>query len=271
MTNTLSIALEVHGQGDRTLVMAHGWPDTAALWQLQVAHFAPHLRCVSFTWPGFDVLQPRQAPTLQDRVDFLTAVLDRVSPDAPVVLMLHDWGAVFGLEVAMQRPERVSHLVVVDVADGFSAAMRRERSIMQTLMTAAYQWPLVAAWHLPRRAGDALTRTVARAVGCRAPANTVGACMNHPYAMLWLKSAGGLDALSPVQPRCPVFFAWGTKNPLRFHSREWLQALQGRADSRVVAYPCGHWVMRSAAAAFNADVQRWLQETGALSLSSPPT
>lgn len=42
MTTTFHIAGvngKIEGQGEQTLVMIHGWPDTQALWQKQVAFF----------------------------------------------------------------------------------------------------------------------------------------------------------------------------------------------------------------------------------------
>ncbi len=48
----LDVTLE--GDGARTVVMLHGWPDTQALWAPQVAALRTHARCVRFTLPGFD-------------------------------------------------------------------------------------------------------------------------------------------------------------------------------------------------------------------------
>lgn len=48
MTTTFHIAGvngKIEGQGEQTLVMIHGWPDTQALWQKQVALFKNYYRC----------------------------------------------------------------------------------------------------------------------------------------------------------------------------------------------------------------------------------
>ena len=50
------IDVRAEGQGPRTVVMVHGWPDTYRVWDAQVAALQGQYRCVRFTLPGFDIV-----------------------------------------------------------------------------------------------------------------------------------------------------------------------------------------------------------------------
>jgi cis-3-alkyl-4-acyloxetan-2-one decarboxylase len=274
------IPVQVQGAQAPVLAMVHGWPDTAALWDLQWPAFTPHFCCVRFTLPGFDkhhaAQPPRRQPNLPAMVQWLAAVLDAVSPQAPVWLMAHDWGAVYSLALARQRPERVAGLLLIDVADAFSPAWRAEVSWREKLMVAAYQLPLALSGALPPRWGDALTRRVARLVGCRSPQAAIGACMNFPYAQVWsghfAPAAPGAAAAQTTSapPSCPVWFAHGLHKPMRFHTQAWLHALSARADCRAVPFAAGHWLMRQQPEAFNAAALDWLSSRAVVAARHPP-
>ena len=94
MTETRTIAgcpVFIDGQGPQTLVMIHGWPDTHRIWSHQVAFFRERYRCVTFSLPGFDSMD--EGHSLDQIIGSIAAVVDGVSPDAPVILMIHDWVA----------------------------------------------------------------------------------------------------------------------------------------------------------------------------------
>jgi pimeloyl-ACP methyl ester carboxylesterase len=257
------IDIHIDGQGPETMVMIHGWPDTWQLWDAQVAHFKPHYRCVRFTLPGFDVTQPRQAHSLEALVDFFARVVDRVSPDAPVVLMLHDWGCLFGYQYVMRYPQRVKRLIGIDIGDAMSRQFMAACSLRAKLGIAAYQGWLALAWlvggHLSRRVGDAMTRWMARQRGCRTPAALIGAQMNYPYYITWTGRHGSYRRAVVIKSSCPMFYAYALRKPFMFHSPAWAAKLAANPAHQVESYASGHWVMRQAADAFNADVSKWLQ------------
>jgi pimeloyl-ACP methyl ester carboxylesterase len=110
MSPTLTIdGIDVHveGQGDDTVVMIHGWPDTHRVWDAQVEAFKTRFRSVRFTLPGYDVNKPRRPVSLADMTQAIERIVDAVSPDRPVILMLHDWGCFFGYQFYVNHPQRV--------------------------------------------------------------------------------------------------------------------------------------------------------------------
>ena len=86
--------IQIDGQGEDTIVMLHGWPDTGALWARQVADLQADYRCVRLTLPGFATDEQSRALSMDEVVAWLDESIRSVS-DRPVILMAHDWGAVF--------------------------------------------------------------------------------------------------------------------------------------------------------------------------------
>ena len=249
--------------GAQTLLMIHGWPDTYRVWDAQLAFFRPHFRCARFTLPGFDIRQARQGYSVAQLCEHIRRLIEQLSPDAPVILMLHDWGCVFGYETLLRHPQLVDRVVAIDVGDAGSPEFMRRASGKSKLLMASYQLGLVAAWRLGGRLGDRITRSMARLLKCPAEPQLIGANMNYPYDMQWTGSFGGLKGkVRAVKPPCPLFFAYGRNKPFMFHSQSWLEGLQAQARHRVQGFDCGHWVMQAQAKAFNEAALGWLKQAG---------
>ena len=256
----------VDGAGPRTVVMIHGWPDTHRLWDPTVAALADRYRCVRFTLPGFDLSRPTGPLSLADLVGRIKALVDAVSPQAPVTLLLHDWGCVFGYEFAARHPARVSHIVAVDIGDHNTAAFARSLSLRARWQIFSYQVWLAAAWVLGRHVSTALgdrmtrrmTRRMARSLRCPTAPDAIGWPMNYPYAMQWFGLNGGLRSAAPVQPGCPVLYLYGARKPFQFHSPDWLARIAARPGSAAHGLRTGHWVMVEQPEAFNRLVRAWM-------------
>jgi len=249
----------LEGDGPGTVVMLHGWPDTRALWDDTVARLAPRRRCARFTLPGFDLRRPPRAPSFEQTIGHLAAIVDAVSPDAPVVLLLHDWGAFYGYQYAMRHPGRVARIVGVDIGDASSPAHRRSLSRVAQAGIAAYQLWLAIAYLAPAVLGDAMTRWMARRLRAPAPAEAIAARMNFPYAQAW---SGRLRGAVPVRPACPMLYVYGERKPFMFHSPQWLERLAATPGSAVHALRAGHWVMTDRPQEFGSIVEAWLGDGG---------
>lgn len=256
--------VHVEGLGPQTLVMIHGWPDTHHLWNGTVLALQAHYRCVRFTMPGFEAPGRGDARTLADITALLLAILDKVSPDEPVTLVLHDWGCFFGYELAARHPERVTRIVGMDIGDATSTEFLRSLSLGQKLMLAFYQLWLAKAWLLGRYVngalGDALTRFMARAMQCPTPPASIRWYMNFPYAMAWLGVGGGLRSALRFKPHCPMLFVYGKRKPFMFHSGRWLEQLNTTLGSKAVALSSGHWLTVDRPAELNAQLVEWLAQ-----------
>ena len=253
----------LRGRGSHTVVMLHGWPDTHRLWDGMVGALAPQYRCVRFTLPGFEDPASAPARTLAQMTAQLLAIVDTVSPQQPVTLLLHDWGCVFGYELAMRHPDRVARIVGIDIGDHNSGAYLRALSGKQKLQILGYQLWLAGAWGLgmlgAEGLADRMTRHMARKLDTPVASQAIHWRMNRPYAMAWLGAAGGLRHTLPVRPRCPLFYAYGLHKPFMFHSPRWLETLGRNPVNVALGFRSGHWVMLDQADALQTAVRQWLE------------
>ena len=253
--------LVIEGQGDKTLVLLHGWPDTLRIWDDTVAALKPHYRCVRLTLPGFEPGAPRQAWTLAQIIGVIERIVDRVSPDAPVTLLLHDWGCFFGYQYASSHASRVERVIGVDIGDAGSRYHRQELSLKAKLGTVAYQVWLALAWRLGGTLGDQMARRAARLLGAPTPPKDVSAQQGYPYAMQWFGVKGGFGRLRAFAPTMPMLFVYGERKPFSFHSANWADRVRARPGCRVLGLPTGHWVMVQRPDEFQAAVRQWLRAT----------
>ncbi|HTD02204.1 alpha/beta hydrolase [Undibacterium sp.] len=254
------IDVYIEGHGHDTIVMIHGWPDTYRLWDEQVAALKGRYRCVRFTLPGFDIAKPRAAYSLDETVDLFRRIIDQVSHDHKVTLMLHDWGCVFGYQFYMRHPVMVSRIIGVDIGDVDSDDY--VLTAKAKLMVFSYQVWLAAAWRIGGKTGDAMTRSMARTA--KAPGNpaTISSRMSYPYYILWAGAHGGYQDALLFKPACPMLYIYGKRKPFMFHSPAWLLELAQHPDSEVLGMDAGHWVMKEQAHAFNEAVIYWLSFSG---------
>jgi pimeloyl-ACP methyl ester carboxylesterase len=249
--------LHIEGTGPETILMIHGWPDTYRLWDKQVEALKDRFRCVHFTLPGFDASKPRRAYSLDELTSFIKEVADQVSPDKKIILMLHDWGCVFGYEFYMRNPQRVSRIVGVDIGD--KRSMQESITPRAQRMILAYQLWLAAAWAIGGKVGDRMTRYMARKAHCPSDTATISSCMNYPYFNYWF---GGRNSIrlqaQPFVPGCPMLFLYGRRKLFLFHAKDWADELAKKPGSAVVEFDTGHWVMSEQPARFNEVVADWL-------------
>ncbi len=255
------IDIHIEGDGEHTIVMIHGWPDTWRVWDAQVAALKSQYRCVRFSLPGFDHSQPERPASVAEMARIFKNIVQQVSPTQPVTLMLHDWGCLFGYEFYMQNPHLVAHIIGVDIGDTSSPQYLNSIGIGSKLAIFAYQIWLLLAWRLRSGVGNAMTRLMIKLLKAPSHPEYQSAAMNYPYDMQWSGSFGGFKTLQQFQPTCPMLFVYGTQKPFMFHSRQWLEQLAQKPGSRVLALETDHWVMVNQPEAFNQAVLGWLRET----------
>lgn len=100
VTSTDGTELSVHDNGRRTrptLVAVHGYPDDHTVWDAVADELDDAFHVVAYDVRGAgesDRPSGRGAYRMERLVDDLAAVVDTVSPGAPVHLVGHDWGSV---------------------------------------------------------------------------------------------------------------------------------------------------------------------------------
>jgi pimeloyl-ACP methyl ester carboxylesterase len=267
--NIQGVEVQIEGQGTETLLMLHGWPDTLALWNDTVQTLRTTHRCVRFTLPAFDANAPLPPKSLIEMVAFIDEVVQQVSPDQPITLVLHDWGCIFGYEYAAVHPHRVGRMVAVDVGDHNSRALFASWSAKAKWGVFSYQIWLAIAWqwvnvfgNIARPLANRMTRYMAKALRCPSAMADMHVGMNVPYAMKWMGTLEGFDlacnVLKILPTARPMLYIYGKRKPFMFHSDRWLEKIAAHPGSRVEGFDTGHWVMSNKPEQFNALLKEWL-------------
>jgi pimeloyl-ACP methyl ester carboxylesterase len=193
-------------------------------------------------------------------LESIRRAVEQAAPGGRVTLLLHDWGCLFGYQLAARYPELVGRVIGVDIGDAGSRENRAEIGARGKLMVVAYQVWLALAWRIGGGVGDAMARRLARAIRCPADPASISAQMGYAYAMRWFGTAGGLPGLRAFRPEVPMLYIYGERKPFMFHSRAWAERVAAPQGNRVLAFPTGHWVMSERPEQFNAAVMSWLLE-----------
>ena len=255
--NVSGTEVYIDGNKDKTIVMLHGWPDTHEIWQKQVDFFKENYTCVTFTLLGFTKNDDKKY-TLDEIIQRIRDIVNTVSPDKKIILMLHDWGCVFGYEYAMRYADKVEKMIGVDIGDTSSKEFRDSLSVSAKMMLFTYQITLAIGYFSGDTIGRAINKTIAKGLKARSNFDNIHRGMSLPYAMRWLGVAGGLKQLHQFKPSFPFFYCYATKKPFFFHSASWLNQLQKNTENKVQSFDCSHWVMVDKADEFNQSVKDWL-------------
>lgn len=254
------VDIYIEGEGPETIVMIHGWPDTYRVWDAQVAELRQRYRCVRFTLPGFDITKPRRSYSLDAMLRVLLHIVNSVNKKEKVILMLHDWGCVFGYEFYMRNKGLVSAIIGVDIGDAQSRALGRSRSVGQKLMVSSYQGTLALAWAIGGPIGNMMTKATASVLNVPSPRQYISSAMNFPYYILAAGAAGSYSSLVPFVPQVPMLYLYGANKPFMFHSPQWTENLAARKGCKVVALETDHWPMLRQPERFNDIVISWLEK-----------
>lgn len=228
-----------HGE---TLFFVQGWPDDHTLWEAQVSVLRERYRCVRVDLPNFPGAEQRRWGFDHEAMAAgLAQCIREVSPDRPVTLIAHDWGAYWSYLLHHRNPALVSRFVGLDVAPRVEPRPREAALIL------AYQWWLVAAFVSGGTIGDWMTRRFAELAQTPRRGSAIAARLNYPYFYTWrdVLARRRRRLLQGYRPEVPVLYVYGADKPAQFHSEAWLEFVRSRPGNAVVGLAgVGHWVMR---------------------------
>jgi pimeloyl-ACP methyl ester carboxylesterase len=122
------IAYEVHGSGEPTLILVHGWSCDARYWREQLAHFAARHRVVTVDLAGHGHSGAgRKDYTVRSFGEDVRAVADVVGGDQ-LILVGHSMGGLVIAEAARLLPDRVLGLIGVDSLHDLDFPVTEERA-----------------------------------------------------------------------------------------------------------------------------------------------
>jgi haloalkane dehalogenase len=99
-----------------TVVAVHGIPESSFAWRDVAAAVGDSARMVIPDLPGFGRSDkpPKYDYSLARQSRLLEALLERVVPEAPIHLAVHDIGAPVGLMWAIRNPDRLASLLILN-------------------------------------------------------------------------------------------------------------------------------------------------------------
>jgi haloalkane dehalogenase len=100
------------GEG-RPVLFLHGNPTSSFLWRNVMPLVAQAARCAAPDLPGMGRSDPMPGEAYRyiDHRRYLDAWIEEMAFDRPVVLVIHDWGSVLGMDWARRHPDRVAGIV----------------------------------------------------------------------------------------------------------------------------------------------------------------
>lgn len=231
------VTVHVDGAGDEVIMMIHGWPYDRSLWDAQVAAFSRNYRCVRFSFPQ----RGRGSHTIDEVAKLYADTVTAVNGGRPVILMLSDWGCVYGYQFALRYPELVTRVISVGIGGSSQMTYRSSLDWMTRLRLAFAHRRLLACSGSSRAAREA----------CQS--------LQLPHVIAWLRASNPVPGALPFKLRWPMLYIYGKRKPFPFHTRSFEAAVQSKPDSKVIAFRSGHWVMREQPEAFNNAVMGWLR------------
>lgn len=110
------------GSGD-PVVMVHGNPTWSFYFRALIKGLSPKYRCLVPDHMGCGLSEKpdesRYDFRLKSRVEDLEMFLDRLNLKENLTLILHDWGGMIGMAYAVNHPERIKRLVILNTAAFF--------------------------------------------------------------------------------------------------------------------------------------------------------
>jgi pimeloyl-ACP methyl ester carboxylesterase len=276
--NGIHFEVAAMGTGDRLALCLHGFPEHAYSWRHQMPMlaklgyrvWAPNLRGYGNTDSPQEVSAYKTRTLVKD-----VAALIQAANVKETVLLAHDWGGALAWSLAMEQPQLIDRLIVLNLPHPacFARELRKPTQLMKSWYIFFFQLPWLPEFMLGRRRGRA-TSGIIRGSSCnparfpdealevyRANAARPGgltAMINWYRAML---RGGGLRRFGagkiPII-QIPTLFLWGdADSALSFSTTEGTEKYVANLTFRI--FPgVSHWIQQEAPEAVNEMIEAWL-------------
>ena len=104
-------------QSGSVCLFVHGNPTSSYIWRNIIPHISPTARCIApdLIGHGHSGKPEGLEYRFSDHQRYLQAFLDAVLPQGQIVLILHDWGTILGLDWARRNESRVLGLALMEL------------------------------------------------------------------------------------------------------------------------------------------------------------
>jgi pimeloyl-ACP methyl ester carboxylesterase len=276
--NGIHFEVATMGTGDRLALCLHGFPEHAYSWRHQMPMlaklgyrvWAPNLRGYGNTDSPQEVSAYKTRTLVED-----VAALIKAANTKETVLLAHDWGGALAWSLAMQQPQLIDRLIVLNLPHPacFARELRKPAQLMKSWYIFFFQLPWLPEFMLGRRRARATSGIIRgssldparfpdealevyRANAARPGGLT--AMINWYRAMF---RGGGLRRFGagkiPII-QIPTLFLWGdADSALSFRTTVDTEKYVANLTFRV--FPgVSHWIQQEAPEAVNEMIEAWL-------------
>jgi pimeloyl-ACP methyl ester carboxylesterase len=273
--NNIEFEVATLGTGERLALCLHGFPEHAQSWRFQMPLlaklgyrvWAPNLRGYGGTTSPARIADYKLTTLVDDVLGLIAA-----SGAREILLIAHDWGAVLAWQIALDHPDKIHKLVIMNVPHParFQAAFWRGQ-IWRSWYILVFQLPVLPEYLLTRPGTiDKIFRNRNKPLSSVAAADM--ACFRQNAlrpggmtAMLnWYRALlrhGGLRRRDFPRIETPTLMIWGDADT----ALDIRTALGTEAHVRDLTFRrlpgISHWVQQEAPEAVNAMLAAWLTGT----------
>lgn len=239
---------ELTGNSSSTelLVFMHGWPDTTSLWDSVIGPLEEqNYYMLNVSYPNFskDEQNPK-GNDFDEILERLKLTIDKVNDTRRrVVIVSHDWGALFSYWFDQKYPNYITEIITLDVGLG-----TKPKPFM-----VFYQVFLAIAYMIGGFIGNAMTKKMVDYFGYKPSCyQRIDSSWNYPYYYIWKRILGAVFLRKtnriPFLKKdltCNVVYTWGYNKPFQFHSEKWLKSIvKQNPKNEVHLVSTGHWIMK---------------------------
>jgi epoxide hydrolase 4 len=276
--NGINFEVATMGTGDRLALCLHGFPEHAYSWRHQMPMlaklgyrvWAPNLRGYGNTDSPQEVSAYKTRTLVED-----VAALIKAANAKETVLLAHDWGGALAWSLAMQQPQLIDRLIVLNLPHPacFARELRKPAQLMKSWYIFFFQLPWLPEFMLGRRRARATSGIIRgssrdparfpdealevyRANAARPGGLT--AMINWYRAMF--RGGGFRRFVAGKIPiiQIPTLFLWGdADSALSFRTTVDTEKYVANLTFRV--FPgVSHWIQQEAPEAVNEMIEDWL-------------
>ena len=121
------------GQGSPMLFL-HGIPMSSFAWRNIIPHLADTARCIALDFMGFGKsAKPDISYTYADQIEYVEKFIDSLNL-SDITLVATDIGGIIGTNYAIQHPEKIKGIVMMETPLGSSVTFHKNGGMMQRMM-----------------------------------------------------------------------------------------------------------------------------------------
>ncbi|HYL92487.1 MAG TPA: alpha/beta hydrolase [Alphaproteobacteria bacterium] len=276
--NGINFEVATTRQRERLALCLHGFPEHAYSWRYQMPLlarlgyrvWAPNLRGYGGTDSPREVSAYRLVTLVQDVVGLIQA-----SGAREVLLLAHDWGAALAWILAMQQPQLIQRLVIINLPHPacFRRELRRPVQFLKSWYMWFFQLPVLPEFVLGLGSGRMIASTIRKTSRnpSRFPDEVIEVYRQNAArpggltAMLnWYRAAftrGGKRRLvrrASAKIEIPTLFLWGDADvALSLRTTRGTEDYVSNLTFRIL-HGVSHWAQQEAPEAVNTMLEAWL-------------